>query len=688
MFKKFRYQLLATYLLFTLLLVIAFVLNLNYLKKSERLTSVIEEIKNIHLLFLEDQKALHTFLSYEIKEKEFYLRGQSNYTAKHNEFYWEISNRLDSLSKSNELKNFEKANIINDISAFLDDYNAVLIKLIFKIRAKGTDGAGLEGEIDYNSSNLAGFNFINTNHIFNLRLAEKNFLIKNDSSFLAEMHKEAFYIKNNIKKDLVKKQSADSALYFLENYITAFDSLVSMENTIGLTTNSGLKKKTDILANDITDKFIFLRDNAIVYKSNIEKKLFIYYLIFFILLIVLGISLSISLSRKQTKRISLLSANIEHFINSEFTDTNKFKLKSTNDELGGLIKNFKILQKEIDTLIFGFKAKVAERTAEIFEQKIRIETQNDEIKIRNHELQLMNQLIEEQKQQVEKKNKNMLDSINYAEKIQKAILPDNAYFQSVFRESLIFYKPKDIVSGDFYWLREIKNDFYDITILILADCTGHGVPGAFMSLLGTAFLNEIVLRKNVLQASHILDSLKQTIIQALTGSSNDAKLSDGMEMSVCIFHNKSNKLEFAGAGRPLLIVRDNEMIKIDGDRQNIGKNHVSHLFTNHTIQLFNNDQIYLFSDGYYSQFGGEKRRKFSRKKFYAFLTNNSSLDMVSQFDELEKEFNIWKGNQQQIDDILVIGIKYEESNVLQSVIDFKEREIYAKFNLNEINKLS
>jgi phosphoserine phosphatase RsbU/P len=218
----------------------------------------------------------------------------------------------------------------------------------------------------------------------------------------------------------------------------------------------------------------------------------------------------------------------------------------------------------------------------------------------------------------------------------------------------------------------------DVTILVVADCTGHGVPGAFMSMLGTAFLNEIILHKNVLQASHILDSLKQKIIQALSGSSKDIKLSDGMEMSVCIFHNQTNNLEYAGAGLPLVIVRNNELIKIDGDKHNIGKSTVSQPFTNHHIQLFDSDLIYLFSDGYYSQFGGALKSKYSRKKFYSLIMNNASLDISRQYENVEKEFNQWKGESKQIDDILVIGIRHKKSNVIQAGLDFKEKELYPK----------
>jgi adenylate cyclase len=378
MLKKFRFQLLATYLLFTLLLVFSFQLNQNYFKRSERLVSVIEEIKNIHLLFLEDQKAFHTFLNYEIKDKDFYLKGQSHYTSIHHNIYWKITNRLDSLAKTDEFKKFGKINDTHDILALMDEYNAVIIKLIFKIRAIGTEGAGLEGEIEYNSSNLADIIDINR-HIYNLRIAEKNYFIKNDSTYLKDLHREAFTIKRNLKKDDKQKQIHNAALDFLENYVTAFDSLVSMENAIGLSSNTGLKKKTDILANEIASKFISLKDEAIVYKSSLEKKLFIYYLALFLLLIFVGIMLSISLSGKQTKRISLLSENIGYFIKSEFSDADKYELKSSNDELGGLIRNFKILQKEIMTLIFGFKEKVAERTAEIYAQKLKIEQQNDEL---------------------------------------------------------------------------------------------------------------------------------------------------------------------------------------------------------------------------------------------------------------------------------------------------------------------
>ena len=256
--------------------------------------------------------------------------------------------------------------------------------------------------------------------------------------------------------------------------------------------------------------------------------------------------------------------------------------------------------------------------------------------------------------EIEKKNKEITDSIYYAERIQSAILPPEEFISKNLPEHFILFKPKDIVSGDFYWMTQKGNKI----VIAVADSTGHGVPGAFMSLLGVAFLNEIVNKVVVIRANEILNQLRGQIINSLhqTGKEDEAK--DGIEIALCIINLEKKKLQYSGAFSPLYLVRYNELIEIKADKMPIGiYEDEEKSFTSKEIQLEKNDIIYLFSDGYVDQLGGPKRKTFRSKYFKQLLIDIHDKPMKKQKEILEKNMEDWKGNIEQIDDVLVMGIK-------------------------------
>jgi serine phosphatase RsbU (regulator of sigma subunit) len=260
-----------------------------------------------------------------------------------------------------------------------------------------------------------------------------------------------------------------------------------------------------------------------------------------------------------------------------------------------------------------------------------------------------------QKKIIEQRNRDMVESIRYAKRIQEAILPEKQELLTFFPESFILYEPKDIVSGDFYWTLN-RNDhvFYAI-----ADCTGHGVPGGFMSMLAISLMNEIVIEKGLDEPADILNMLRVKIILALkqTGASGENK--DGMDMIFCRFNKKDNTLTYAAANNPLWIMRNGEMLVFPADKQPVGVNMVEDVgsFNQHTIQLQKNDIIYAITDGYADQFGGPKGKKFSHKKLKDLLVSISMKDMNTQQEILAATLKEWKGNLEQVDDISVAGIR-------------------------------
>ncbi len=247
---------------------------------------------------------------------------------------------------------------------------------------------------------------------------------------------------------------------------------------------------------------------------------------------------------------------------------------------------------------------------------------------------------------------SLTDSIQYAKRIQSSMLPPGDILDSLF-ENFILFKPRDIVSGDFYWFGKQNSS----VLVCAADCTGHGVPGAFMSMLGIRFLNEIVLEKGLIHPGKILDQLRENVIHALQQKGKETDTKDGMDISLCNIDRKNRKIHWAGAYNPLILIRKKELIEYKPDKMPIGIHDTMNSFSCTEIPYEKGDCIYLFSDGYYDQFGGEESRKLMRKPFKETLTRISEFSMNNQCDILDNNFENWKKDQEQVDDVLVIGIR-------------------------------
>lgn len=257
--------------------------------------------------------------------------------------------------------------------------------------------------------------------------------------------------------------------------------------------------------------------------------------------------------------------------------------------------------------------------------------------------------MEFQKDLVEAKNKDITDSMVYASSIQQAIITSEDYIRQMFPDFFVFYRPRDIVSGDFYWGLETDSGK---KLIAVGDCTGHGVPGAMMSMLGTAFLNEIVIEKKILEPHQILDNLRDQVKKSLKGKQRN----DGMDMCFCAI--EGNKMKFSGANLPVYILRKGELIQLKGDKQPIGFQPVGETpFTQQEFILQKEDVIYLFSDGYADQFGGPKGKKFKYKTFRERIADISVLPIPEQLNILDTEFETWKGDLEQLDDVCVLGIR-------------------------------
>lgn len=276
-----------------------------------------------------------------------------------------------------------------------------------------------------------------------------------------------------------------------------------------------------------------------------------------------------------------------------------------------------------------------------------------------------NQLISFQKMQVEEKNREITDSIEYARRLQSAILPPQKLVKEYFDNSFILYRPKDIVAGDFYWMETAK----ETVMFAVADCTGHGVPGAMVSVVCSNALKKSVNELGLTDPASILNATRDEVIETFEKSEEDVK--DGMDIALCAYNTKTGTLFFAGANNPLYIIKKNDgqeeqydirnethyLIEIKGDKQPVGKYAEHAAFNAHQVDVTPGDSIYMFTDGFADQFGGDRGKKFKYKPFKKLLLKNHQLPMQQQKEQLEIAFNSWKGDLDQIDDVCVIGVR-------------------------------
>ncbi|MGE0078807.1 MAG: two-component regulator propeller domain-containing protein [Bacteroidales bacterium] len=299
--------------------------------------------------------------------------------------------------------------------------------------------------------------------------------------------------------------------------------------------------------------------------------------------------------------------------------------------------------------------KVRERTIEVENQKNEILEKNHELEDQNQEIMSQRDLLSNQNERISKQNKQIKDSIQYARRIQSAILPSTSILTDHNIDHFLIFRPKDIVSGDFYWFKQMG----DHLLIAVADCTGHGVPGAFMSMLGNAFLNEIVAHNDITKANQVIDNLRDLVISSLKQSGEDAVTRDGMDIAFCELNLKTLSIQFAGAHNSLLIVRNNELIELHADRFPVGLYHKTLMsFTNHKFQLQKGDNLYLLTDGIFDQFGGDYGSKFMYKRLKNLLVEINQQPMDSQKKIIEINVDDWMRNEyEQIDDITLLGLR-------------------------------
>lgn len=664
MFNNLRYQLLSAFSFFSLLIISLIVINYIYITQKKQVEKIQSAVNSLNIKITDHSNTLNNFFIYDTKDPDFYINGISKNLIRQKE---KLSSIKSDVYKLNELKGFKQFNgIINtsNINKEINTYESYINEIVTLIKKRGYKDFGAEGRMRNYIHQLEDIESVDLSKVLMLRRHEKDYIIRNEEKYIHKLLSLSDHFITEIKhnKSLSYKNQKD-AVFYLENYVSIFNKLVKLDKRIGIKDNSGLTKNIFEQGNKLNSIFKYIVDATKTKTDKYFNKLKFYYTIFLVLIILFSIFLSLYLSKKITSNISILSANISQFVNSNFNEFSgdTFPTNYKNDEVGRLIDHYKILRNQILTHINDLQGLVEKRTKAISCQKERIAQQKEEIESQRDEVFEQNKLIHSQKEKVEQQNKDIISSIQYAQRIQLALMPSLEKINSYFNNNFVLYKPKDIISGDFFWTKKIENENYNITIVAVADCTGHGVPGALMSMLGIAFLNEIVLKKEVKTANQILDKLRDKVIESLQSQSNGMVTNDGMDIGLALIDHNTNELHFTGANRPLYLVRNKTLTVLNGDKMPIGKHgFIDSIipFSNHTFNITPGDSIYLFSDGYADQFGGPKNKKYKRQRLKELILGIQDHTMLDQKEILETEHKKWRNTNRQTDDILILGIKF------------------------------
>ena len=465
-------------------------------------------------------------------------------------------------------------------------------------------------------------------------LVSEDYTLRNQSRFFIE-DRQSYY-------KLIEKIGVDSATIA---QIKLFESCIGLQKIKTEGTMAALKGEIDTRlfrdyrGEEVLSSFKPLNIKGLnwVIMSEIDKseaflavdKLRNKIWFFFPITILLILIISFFAAKMITKPIKSLTKTSRELARGNLDVEVKVHQK---DEIGTLALSFKSMQNSIHKLIDDLKE--SNHTLE------------DKVEERTKELSLQKHLIEE-------KNREVVDSIQYALRLQRAILPTSQYLQDHLKDHFVLFKPKDIVSGDFYWAKNVG----DKILIAAVDCTGHGVPGAMVSIVGANGLNRCVNEFGLTKPSDILEKLREIVIETFDSTYEDVK--DGMDMTILCFDLNSKYVEFAGANNPLWIARkrDNVMEIVKGDKQPVGKYDYAQPFTNHSVRIHKGDCLYIFTDGYADQFGGTKGKKLKYKPFQQQLLKNIHLPMHEQKSILTNGFIEWMDDFEQVDDVCVIGIK-------------------------------
>lgn len=638
----------AIYLIVVSLFGIVFVyIDHQYQDNESELASYQLNVQGIRTLVYKSLQLQGEFLLTDSRTTEFHIKA----TCDNLESFEQNIDSLIRLTGTMQAHEYTTTfNLTEDVLYLRDlilEHEHNLNDLKNKLLLKGFYNYGTEGELRLYVHELEDnyADVIPLADILQLRRTEKDYMLRHD---LAYWKKNKALI-TKIKSELAEKEIADQmAVILINSYSEAFDAYVQLDTTIGFDRNKGLRQKIDRNAKDLLNQLEQLTLHAEARSTAYLSKIDLFFTLFAIAFFIALSILIYYAARNLSQPIIALSQGINAFIKSDYKEKTVFTNSKRQDEIGDLINDFNALQVEIADHFANFRVLSAKKQEKLERQKEKI--------------QIQKYLMRESRNTLKEQVKYYASSLQYAQRIQLGILPNEKKITKMFGQVGLVYKPKDVVSGDFYWVYE--NDQYKYAAVV--DCTGHGVPGAFMSMLGTSYLNYGVKDKGIRDTDELLNYLNSKVAEILGQYGENSEIKDGMDISLIRIDQYTNELQYSGAQRELIIVREGEIIRFKADRFPIGwiLPGAKKKFTEQRIELRTNDLIVMYTDGSVDQFGGPKYKKFTRNQLYNLLTDSETMTAEEIANVVSINLATWKGNVDQTDDICLMAIRHENNAFL------------------------
>jgi serine phosphatase RsbU (regulator of sigma subunit) len=651
---------------------IVFVVFLQTQNKTNQIDDLITLLQNSRILLLETNKIKEDIFLSELINPNFYTSEHSMQERKLNVSFKKIQHTLKALKESTISDEYNYKGKLNQIETDLLKYQSNYLELIKLFKRKGYKDYGIEGSMrEYAHAITNHYDPKVKYYSLLLRKNEKDFLIRKEIKYILDFNQIEYelinYIHSNTNYNTQEKNELYNLVYFYNKH---FKAIAKIENQIGIKGSKGLINYSNTIfeKTNTNIKNLELRTGIL----NVKRKEFIKNLsvvILFFIIIFLFI-ISYYLIKSITRSVSSITETFTNYTSSGFNQINFNFQGSHIKEFNVIYKDFLKMAKEINSYTNHFKEKVYERTLEINKQKEEIQKQQKQIEKQYINLLQTNSELILQKKLLNERNNDIVESLKYAKRIQKALLPKANTYDKYFKENFVFTKAKDFVSGDFnliypfksYSLTEDSTISHNNILFLGADCTGHGVPGAFISVLGINSINKLVKLLNINDPGDLLNHLDADINHFLSIDKKDKDLLlDGMDISVFSFNLDTYVLRYCVAKYNCILIRNSEFIDLKSYNYSIGYNIASFEnknFASQTIQIQENDCLYLMSDGFHDQFGGPLNKKYKRKSLNELIMHIHKKPMKEQKTILSVELKEWKRHYAQTDDISVIGIRF------------------------------
>jgi serine phosphatase RsbU (regulator of sigma subunit) len=635
--------------LFIAFLIVAIVASLHtlvqhyYTKKVSEVGEFMRAVESLNTTVLKGQMYKSNFIMNDLIKPSFYINetSQNLYDLKQT-----TASQLDQIEVLRS-KSFAKKGTISerlDSLYFLVDVLSDEFDILAETSLKlGFEDFGLVGEMRAIAHELEKefSDIIPMREILMLRRHEKDFIIRKNLKYRDRFNDHTEVLRAKLKAD-INDPDTKNCLLLLNRYQQAFNLICNHNEYLGLNSEeTGLKgsilKHTDSILNQNSELNIQVQKIAAIDLRNLRTV----FVISLLLTTVVTVLVVFRLSTLMSRSIRGLSHSIQDFVKSGFAQNLELsQYEDRRDEIGDLYKNFKILSDEV--------------TVHFKEYRKNAESKHKEIVLKNKKINEQKLLLEERQRLLSKRNGSLMDSIMYAKRIQTALFPTGKILREIFGDHILVFKPKDVVSGDFYWVHERGNSIY----FAVGDCTGHGVPGAFMSILAFNQLNYAMKQHQLTKPGQILGYLDKNIKSLLNRDGATETVHDGMDIILCRYLIDEERFEFASANRPLLAMRNREIERLTGNRTSIGGliKENERVFKNVSFAADKYDLLFLTTDGYSDQFGGRMDKKLKNSGFLANLKSVNHFNLKDSQTMLLRNFSKWKGDKEQVDDVCVLGI--------------------------------